>query len=100
MRNPLRKQPAPISDGDVWIDVRGGFRPRTIAAPAGRPLRLTFTRHETSPCSERVVFPDFGVDVALPAHEDVVVELPAAQPGEYRFTCGMGMLEGRLVVRP
>ena len=100
MRSPLRTRPTPISDGNVWIDVHGGFRPATIAARAGQPLRITFTRHETSQCSERVLFPDFGLDVALPAHEDVVVELPRLEPGEYPFTCGMGMLEGRLVVRP
>ena len=87
-----------IADGEVRVEVRGGYRPDVIVTRAGRPLRLVFTRHETWPCSDRVVFPDFGVTAELPAHEDVVVELVIDEPGEYEFTCGLGRLEGRLVV--
>jgi plastocyanin domain-containing protein len=89
-----------IADGEARVEVSGGFRPDTLVARAGRPLRLTFNRHESWPCSDRVVFPDFDVVVDLPAHEDVVVELRPDEPGEYEFTCGKGMLRGRLIVEP
>ena len=99
MRWPLSSDSIPrVADGDARIEVRGGYQPDTIVTRAGRPLRLTFNRHESWPCSDRVVFPDFDVEAELPAHEDVVVELFPDEPGEYEFTCGMGMLKGRLIV--
>jgi plastocyanin domain-containing protein len=81
------------------ISVDGGYTPDTLYAAAGEPVSLVFHRHDGSPCSEEVVFPDQGVRATLAQHEDVVVELPASEPGEYDFHCGMGMLHGRLVVR-
>ena len=101
MRFRFRSDPLPpITDGHALVAVRGGYEPATIVTRAGNPLRLTFTRHESSACSERVVFPAFGIAADLPPHEDVVVELLPQEPGEYEFTCGMGMLKGRLVVKP
>lgn len=84
--------------GDVRIRVRGGYVPDTIHAQAGVPLRLVFRREETSPCSEQVVFPAFGKSVTLPPGEQVAVELLPEVPGEYEFTCAMGMLHGRLII--
>ena len=99
MRLRFRSDSIPhVADGAARIEVRGGYQPDTIVTRAGRPLRLTFNRHESWPCSDRVVFPDFNVEAELPAHEDVVVELFPDEPGEYEFTCGMGMLKGRLIV--
>ena len=101
MRLRLMNEPVPrIADGTARIDVRGRYDPDTIVSRSGEPLRLTFHRHESWPCSDRVVFADFGVEALLPVHEDVVVELPAATAGEYEFTCGMGKLKGRLIVEP
>lgn len=86
------------ADG-ATVRVRGGYHPDLIVVAAREPARITFRREETSPCSEQVVFPAFGKTATLPAGKDVVVELQAAEPGEYGFTCGMGMLRGTLVVR-
>lgn len=82
---------------EVVIEVRGGYEPRTVRVPAGRPVRLVFDRRETSSCSEEVVFADFGVRKFLPAHERTVIELTPPAPGTYEFTCGMAMLRGRLI---
>ena len=94
---PLKSEPT-AATADASVRVAGGYQPDTILAQAGTPLRITFRREETSPCSERVVFPDLGVDALLPANEDVVVDVLPEQPGEYSFSCGMGMLQGRLIV--
>lgn len=80
------------------VVVRGRYEPDTILAAAGRPLRITFRREDTLACSERVVFPDFGKSAMLPPHEDVTVELTPDRPGEYEFTCQLGVLRGRLIV--
>lgn len=80
------------------IRVRGGYIPDTLHVEAGVPLRLIFRREETSSCSEQVIFPAFGKSAMLPPGELVTVDLPPAEPGEYEFTCAMGMLRGRLIV--
>lgn len=89
-----------VADGEVRIEVGGGFHPQTIVTRAGSPLRMTFHRRETWPCSDRVVLSDFGVDAPLAAHEDVVIEITPDQPGEFEFSCGTGRLTGRLIVQP
>jgi plastocyanin domain-containing protein/YHS domain-containing protein len=81
---------------DVYVTVKGGYSPELIVAQAELPLRIHFRREETAPCSEEIMFPDFGVRRALPAFETTVIELPAAKPGRYGFTCGMDMMHGTL----
>src|SRR4051812_22517896 len=81
----------------VDIVIRGAYSPATIQVAAGRPVRLVFDRQETASCSEEVVFPAFGVRKFLPAHEKTTVEVTPPAPGTYDFTCGMGMLHGRLI---
>ena len=80
------------------IRIHGSYQPAEVHIKAGQPTRLIFRREETAPCSERVVFPDYGISVTLPAFEDVAVDLPASEPGEHEFTCQMEMLHGRLIV--
>ena len=82
----------------VVVDA-GGYSPDTLVVAAGEPVRVIFHRHNGSSCSEEVVFPDQGVRATLAQHQDVAVELPASQPGEYDFHCGMNMLHGRLIAR-
>jgi plastocyanin domain-containing protein len=86
------------ASNELYIRVDGGYEPDTVVAQLGRPVRITFHREDESSCSEQVVFADFGVDAFLPRHEDVTVELSPEHAGEYDFTCGMGMLRGRLTV--
>jgi plastocyanin domain-containing protein len=80
------------------VRVRGGYEPDTVYARVGEPLRLTFRREETAPCSERVVFPDLGKSAMLPAYQDVTLEFTPERIGVHEFTCQMGMLHGRLIV--
>ncbi len=80
------------------IRVHGGYQPAVVYAQAGEPLRLVFLRQETAPCSERVVFPDFGKSAMLPPYQEVTVDLQPEQAGEYEFTCQLGVLRGTIVV--
>ncbi|MDQ3698811.1 MAG: cupredoxin domain-containing protein [Gemmatimonadota bacterium] len=83
---------------EVTVRVEGGYTPSTVRVKEGRPVRLVFDRRETSGCSEEVVFGDFGIRRFLPPHERTAVELTPRAPGSYEFTCGMGMLRGKLIV--
>ncbi len=94
--------PAATKDGvqEVRITVKGGYTPDTVVVQAGKPVRLQFYRDETADCSERIVLEDFGIDAALPAFQTTDIEFTPAEPGEFRFRCGMNMLKGLLVVEP
>ncbi len=83
---------------EAMVLVKGGYAPDTIVVRAGKPVRLSFRREESSPCSEMVVFADFGKSAKLPEGELVPLEFLPKDPGTYEFTCQMGMLRGRLVV--
>lgn len=83
---------------EVVIAVRGGYTPSHVRVKKGEPVRLIFDRQETSGCSEEVVFPDFGIRRYLPAHERTAIELTPETEGTHEFTCGMGMLRGKLTV--
>ncbi|HEX6036415.1 cupredoxin domain-containing protein [Longimicrobium sp.] len=83
---------------EVTIGVRGGYDPAQVRVRAGSPVRLVFDRQETSSCSEEVVIPEFGIRKFLPAHQKTAVEIVPRAAGTYEFTCGMGMLRGRLIV--
>ena len=83
---------------EAMILVKGGYTPDVIVVQHGKPVRLNFRREETAACSEMVVFGDFGKSARLLEGQTVPVELLPEQPGEYEFTCQMGMLRGKLVV--
>ena len=83
---------------EVAITVKGGYTPDIIVVKAGQPLRMRFTRRESSTCSEMVLFPDFNQSAKLPEGQEVSVEFTPDKPGEYCFQCQMGMLRGKLIV--
>ena len=91
----------PLTSGgyqEAMILVKGGYTPDTIVVQHGKPVRLNFRREETAGCSDKVVFADFGKSADLPTGQIVPVELLPKEPGEFAFSCPMGMFRGRLVV--
>jgi hypothetical protein len=88
------------SSGHQTIDivVRRGYRPDSIRALAGVPLRVVFRREDDDVCTERVVFSTPRLDRRLAARGTTIVDLPPLAPGEIRFTCGMGRYRGRIEV--
>ena len=83
---------------EAYITVKGGYTPDVIVVRHGKPVRLNFLRQETDDCSERVLLPDFKKSAILTPFKTVLLEFTPQQPGEYEFTCGMGMLRGKLIV--
>lgn len=88
----------PSGRQEATIVVKGAYSPDVIVVEHGRPVRLSFLRQETAACSEEVVFADFGRRAQLPEGELVALEFVPDRPGEYEFSCAMGMLRGKLVV--
>jgi plastocyanin domain-containing protein len=93
---------ATASDAGVQhinIRVKGGYDPDVIVVKAGQPVRLDFYRDETADCSEQVLFPDFSQSALLTPFQTTPVEFVPDKKGEFTFTCGMGMLRGKLIVQ-
>ena len=83
---------------EIEVVVRGGYSPDRIEVSQGRPVRLTFIRKESNPCTEQVILGDFGISRTLPEGERVPVEFTPDKAGEFTFHCGMNMVRGKLVV--
>ena len=96
-----KRHSAPAASGGEKLQILvkdGVYEPERIRLPAGRAATLHFRREDPSPCAEWVLFPDLEVSAQLGVNRDTKVEIPAAEPGEYPFTCQMQMYRGTLVV--
>jgi len=83
---------------EIKVIVKGGYTPDVIVVKKGIPVRIDFYRDETESCSEEIVLGDFNIKKSLPAFKTTSIEFVPEKPGEYVFTCGMGMLRGKLIV--
>jgi plastocyanin domain-containing protein len=76
-----------------------GYEPAKLTLRAGVPARITFVRTTDKTCGTEVVFPSLNIKRALPLNEPVVIEFTPAKPADIAFACGMGMLQGTVVVQ-
>lgn len=83
----------------VEIIVDGGYLPRTVALKQGIPATLIFLRKDPSTCLEEVVMPDFGVAEKLPVGKSYEITINPDKIGEFKYTCGMQMFSGTVVVK-
>jgi plastocyanin domain-containing protein len=100
---PRERTAAQITESGVQqigITIKGGYSPDVIVVKQGVPVRLDFYRDETTSCSDKVIFGDFGIARDLPAFRTTSVEFTPDKVGEFVFTCGMNMLRGKLIVSP
>ena len=74
-----------------------GFEPARVFIEASHPLVFRRTTNES--CATALVFPEFGIERALPLNIDVSVPLPATAEGELAFQCGVGKQRGKLFAR-
>jgi Cu(I)/Ag(I) efflux system membrane fusion protein len=101
---------APVSHGeraragenwtDVEIRVDGGYFPEVAHVKAGLPVRLHFTRIDSSECTREVVFKSLGIRRELPTGKTTTIEFTPGEVGEIQYECGMAMLEGKIIVDP
>jgi plastocyanin domain-containing protein len=82
----------------VAIEVLGGYSPSIVTVRQGQPVRLEFHRADTDSCTEEVVLEAFRIRQYLPAYQTTAVEFTPTLAGTYDFSCGMGMVHGKLIV--
>jgi Cu+-exporting ATPase len=86
------------SEQEATVVVSGGYDPEVVVAKKGVPLTLVFDRRESSPCSDAVVIPEFGVRQTLAPNAKTSIRVVPKRTGEFPFACGMNMLHGTLKV--
>lgn len=95
----FKRERAVLASGAVDITVEGGYTPQAITIPLGETTTLRFTRKDPSTCLEDVVLPDFKIRRQLPLGQTVEIALTPRQRGSFRYSCGMNMYHGTIVVR-
>ncbi len=98
---PATTEAGQSADGKVQnlkIDIQGGYVPSSLTVKPNIPVKLTVNRPGSDFCSERFVFPKFGIDQPLKPNGITVIEFTPTETGQFTFTCGMGMYQGSLTV--
>jgi plastocyanin domain-containing protein len=76
-----------------------GYTPGTINVKKGQKIRLLLTRTDEKNCGGEIVFSSLNIKRTLPLGKTITVEFTPKSAGEISFTCGMGMMKGKIVVQ-
>lgn len=94
-----KKEKEVAVENEVDIVVEGGYSPEVISIPKGQTTKLNFIRKDPTDCLEEVILGDFKIRRHLPLNQEVTVEITPEKEGEYRYSCGMNMYHGKIIVR-
>lgn len=94
----MKKEKTVSVKDEVEIVVEGGYIPESISIPKGKTSKLTFLRKDPNACLEEVVLGDFKIRKQLPLNKKIIIELTPQQSGEFKYSCGMGMYHGKIIV--
>ncbi len=84
---------------EVNIKVEGGYSPEVISVPKGKLTKINFLRTDPTECLSEVVLADFKIKKELPLNQKVTIEITPQETGEFKFTCGMNMYHGKIIVK-
>ncbi len=82
----------------VVID-EGMYMPAVISVKKGKPVELTFKSGKNPGCGSTVVFKSLKISKDVPKGKSVVIKFTPKKAGDIAFTCGMGMFDGKVVVK-
>lgn len=95
----MKKEDVVAVTDSVDITVEGGYTPNAISIPKGKTTKISFLRRDPSSCLEEVVLGDFKIRKFLPLNKKVTIEITPQKLGEYKFSCGMNMFHGTIIVQ-
>lgn len=95
----MKKEDVVMAEDEIDITVDGGYSPSVISVSKGKTTKLNFLRKDPSDCLEEVILADFKVRKYLPLNQEVTLELTPQKSGEFKFSCGMNMFHGKIIVR-
>lgn len=95
----MKKEKTVEVEGKIDIIVDGGYNPENISIPRNKTTTITFFRKDPNTCLEDVILPDFKIKKYLPLNQKVTINLTPNKSGEFKFSCGMGMFHGKLIIK-
>lgn len=95
----MKKEKEVSVENEVDITVSGGYSPEVISIPKGKLTKINFIRTDPTECLSEVVLGDFKIRRELPLNQKVTVEIKPERSGEFKFSCGMNMYHGKIIVR-
>lgn len=76
------------------------YNPEILVVKKDIPVRLTIKRPDVNNfCNQEIVFPSFGIDEILPDNGTKIIEFTPRKEGEFFFSCGMGMISGKIIIQ-
>lgn len=75
-----------------------GFQPNQVEAKPGVPITLKVTRTTDATCATQIKIPARDIKQDLPLNKTITIEIGALQKGDVRFTCGMDMVSGHILL--
>lgn len=99
---PMKVVGQPVVENGVQvvdIKIEGGtYVPNAITVKADMPVRVVFTG-KAKGCLAKPMFASLGKKADLTSSGSATFDLGALKPGTYKFTCGMGMNVGSILVQ-
>lgn len=95
----MKKEKEVVVVDEVDIKVEGGYSPEVISVPKGKKTKINFLRTDPTECLSEVVLADFKIKEQLPLNQKVTIEIIPQKSGEYKFSCGMNMYHGKIIVK-
>jgi plastocyanin domain-containing protein len=86
-----------VQKATVTID-NGMYMPAVISVKKGKPVELTFKAGKSPGCGSTVVFKSLKISKEV-GSKPVVIKFTPKDAGTLAFTCGMGMFDGKVVVK-
>jgi plastocyanin domain-containing protein len=90
-QKPTQKWTITIADGK--------YTPTVVTVPRNKPSELTFKLGDNPGCGNVLVIEALKVKREIPAEKPYMVRFTPKKAGTIPFTCGMGMLRGKIVVK-
>ena len=95
----VKKEKEVVASGSIDIIVEGGYSPNTVLLPKGKTTKLNFIRKDSNSCLEEIVLGDFKIRKYLPLNQKVTIEVTPQKTGEFKYSCGMNMFHGKIIVK-
>lgn len=87
-----------VQKASVTID-GGRYSPNVIEVQHGKPVELTFIGGKELGCGGTIVFKSLNQSKDVESGKSVTFTFTPNKAGEIPFTCGMGMYDGKVVVK-
>lgn len=85
---------------EIKMTVQGYYEPDSFVVKRGVKVRLIVNRPESNNfCTKQLIFPAFGISRDLPDNGSTVIEFTPNKTGTFPFSCGMGMIPGKIIVK-